>query len=300
MSVGAAIGEGFRLIRARPGSVIVWGVVRAGYACLLLLLMAPLYIERIREVMARARGEVVQPDVASMMAMQATNLLTSLLGLMVGSIVACAVFRAVIYPEEKRFAYLRLGPAEVFFFLLIFGITVAFVISAIVCIIPIAILIGLLALAHAKAVAFLLMLAVILVLMGLLIFIYCRLSVAGPMMVADGKFHLLDAWALTRGKAGDLFLIGFGVFLLVILIEVVLGAIALAIGLAVVGANLASLSTLFAKPPAEIMAATAPVLVIVFLVAIPVTGCLSAILGAPWARAWRDLAGPAPVVTAPV
>lgn len=295
LSVGEAIGEGFRLIAARPGSVLAWGAVRAVFIVLLWLLMAPLYLARFTEALARMRGQASpQPDFPALMAMQSANLLTTLLGLAVGAVVTCAVFRAVLAPQDNRFAYLRLGASELFFFLLIFGFSVAVVIAFIVCAVPIAILVAILAVAHAKAAAFLLMLALFLVLVGLMIFVFCRLSVAGPMMVADGRFHLMDAWALTRGKAGDLFLIGFGLFLVVVLIEVVLGAIALAIGLAVVGAKFQTLAALFARPPSEIISGLAPVLAAGVVISIPVTGCLQAIIAAPWARAWRDLAGAPP------
>lgn len=292
LSVGVAIGEGFRLIGARPGSVLAWGAVRAVFVVLLWLLMAPMYVARLGQVLAGMRGETpIQPDFSSLMAMESANLLTTLLGLAVGAVVTCAVFRAVLAPQENRFAYLRLGASELFFFLLVFGIVIALVVAFVVCAIPIAILVAILAVAHAKAAAFLLMLALLLTLLGLMIFVFCRLSVAGPMMVADGRFHLMDAWALTRGKAGDLFLIGFGLFLVVVLIEVVLGAIALAIGLAVVGANSQSFAALFARPPADIIGSLTPVLAVVVVISIPVTGCLQAIIAAPWARAWRDLTG---------
>jgi hypothetical protein len=201
------------------------------------------------------------------------------------------VFRAVLAPDQGRWAYVRLGSAELFLFLLSFGIGLAAFVAIIVCAIPIAIVVALLAAAQAKAAAFLIAAAAVVVVLAIFIFALCRISLAGPMMVADGKFHLTDTWALTKGKAGDLFLIGFGVFLIIILIEIMLGAFAFAAALAVLGANFQGAAALFQRPPAEILTALAPTLAIVILLSIPVFGCLYAIIAAPWARAWRDLAG---------
>jgi hypothetical protein len=114
-------------------------------------------------------------------------------------------------------------------------------------------------------------------------------------MVEDGQFHLTDAWALTRGHVGELLLVGVLLFVILILIEVVLGAFAMAIGLAFLAraaGSLAAVHSLFARPLTEVLAVLAPGLIVIGVVAVPLFGCLWAILAAPWARAYRDLVGP--------
>jgi hypothetical protein len=59
-----------------------------------------------------------------------------------------------------------------------------------------------------------------------------------------------------------------------------------------------SLEAFFALGPAAIAARAAPWLVLGLVVAVPVGGCVSTILMAPWARAYRDVAPPAEPVAA--
>jgi hypothetical protein len=80
-----------------------------------------------------------------------------------------------------------------------------------------------------------------------------------------------------------------------IVIEAVVGALTVALGLGVLSqaaGGLQNLPTFFSQPPAKIFASVAPALVVIGLFAIPVSGALMAIMGAPWARAYRDLAQP--------
>jgi hypothetical protein len=82
---------------------------------------------------------------------------------------------------------------------------------------------------------------------------------------------------------------------IVILIEAVLGAIVLALGLGFMSqlaGGLGNLQAFFTRPPAEVIAALSPALVVMALLSIPVSGGLLAIVSAPWARAYRDLAPP--------
>jgi hypothetical protein len=230
-----------------------------------------------------------------MMALQSANLVLSIVGGFVGAMLSCAVFRAVLKPEEGRLAYLRLGAAEVFLFLLTFGLAILFIVAMLVTVIPLVMVVVIASVVHAGGVAVTIAVAGGLALLALLIFVLLRLSVAGPMMVEDGQFHLTDAWALTRGHISELLLVGISLFVILFLIEVVLGAFALAIGLAFLAqaaGSLAAIHILFARPPAEVFAILAPGLVVIGLVAVPLFGCLWAILAAPWARAYRDLVGP--------
>ena len=296
IAVAEAATAGFGLIRRRPGAVLIWGAVRTLYSICAFGLIAPLFISRFEDIIRRAStGVTTPPDLSSMMALQSANLLLSFVGLFLGAVLSCAVFRAVLKPEEGRLAYLRLGAAEAFLFMLSFGVAILFIVAVFVVVIPLTMVVVIAALVHAGGVAVMVAVAGGIALFALLIFVLLRLSIAGPMMVEDGKFHLMDAWALTRGRVSDLFLIGVLLVVILIVIEVVLGAFALAIGLAFLGeaaGSLAAIQGLFARPPAEIFAILAPGLIVVGLVAVPVFGCLWAILAAPWATAYRALVEP--------
>src|SRR5258708_26769226 len=233
IAVAEAVSEGFGLISRRPGSVLIWGTVRTLYSVCAFGLIAPLFVSRFEDIFRRASNGVTTPlDLSSMMALHSANLLLSIVGGFVGAALSCAVFRAVLKREEGRFAYLRLGAAEVFLFLLTFGVAILFIVSVFVIVIPLTMVVVIAAVVHAAAVALTLAVAGGTSLLALLIFVLIRLSMAGPMMVEDGKFHLMDAWTLTHGHVSDLLVIGISVVVILILIEVVLGAVALAIGLA--------------------------------------------------------------------
>jgi hypothetical protein len=295
IAVVAAVTEGFGLIRRRPGAVLTWGAVRTLYGVGSFGLIAPLFITQFRALSRSASsGVTTSPDLSSMMALHSANMLLSIVGAFIGATLSCAVFRAVLKPEEGRFAYLRLGAAEVFLFLLTFGVAILFIVALLVTFIPLVMVAVIAAVVHAAGAAVMIAVAGGLCLLALVIFVLLRLSVAGPMMVEDGQFHLTDAWALSRGHVSELLLVGILLFVILILIEVVFGAFALAIGLAFLAqaaGSLAAVHSLFARPPAEVFAVLAPGLIVIGLVAVPLLGCLWAILAAPWARAYRDLAG---------
>jgi hypothetical protein len=301
IAVGDAVGEGFNLIRHRFGAVMVWGAVRTAYLVGAAALLAPLYVSQFGAIITRAKGGVpTPPDMQSMMAMQSANLLQSLIGGLVLVVLYCAVFRSVLKPEEGRFAYLRLGMAEVFMFLLAFGATVALIVAMLVLIVPLAVLIGILAAVHAGAAAALIAILGGLAIFVLLVWAFLRFSLVGPMTVDDGRFHLADAWSLSRGRAVDLFVILLVQIVIVFVIEMLVAAIFIAIGFAFLSqaaGGLNGLKDFFTRPSAEIFSTLAPALVVIALVSIPVMGCMMAILAAPWARAYRDLVGPEPVAS---
>jgi hypothetical protein len=301
IAVGDAVGEGFNLIRHRFGAVMVWGAVRTAYIVGAFALLAPLYLSQFGAILARARGAVpTPPDLQSMMAMQSANLLQSLTGGLVLVVLYCAVFRSVLKPDQGRFAYLRLGMAEVFMFLLAFGAVVTLVIALAVLMIPLMVLVGILGAVHAGVAAALIAILGFLAILVLLVWAFLRFSLVGPMTVDDGRFHLADAWSLSRGRAVDLFVILLVQIVIVLVIEMVVAVVFIAIGFAFLSqaaGGLNGLRDFFTRPPAEIFSTLAPALVVVGLVSIPVTGCMMAILAAPWARAYRDLVGPEPVAS---
>ncbi len=183
-----AVTAGFGLIRKRPGSVLVWGALRALYSICTFALIAPLFFSRLGEILSRAR-EGVPPDPTTMAGLHSANILLSIGGAFVASVLSCAVFRAVLKPDEGRLAYLRVGSAELFLFLLTIGVApVAAVVGAFVAAIPLVMITLIAALVHAKAAAVLIAIVGVIGLLALLCWVLLRLSLAsGPMMVEDGK-----------------------------------------------------------------------------------------------------------------
>jgi hypothetical protein len=120
------------------------------------------------------------------------------------------------------------------------------------------------------------------------------------MIVSDGKFHLFDAWALTKGKTANLFLMALCLLVIVVIAETVIGLIMLILGAGVLGGmagGFENLPTFFRQSPQALFQSLTPVLALAGLLWIPISGAAVAVMGAPWARAYRDLVGPDLAVT---
>lgn len=298
LSIGAAVGSGFELIRRRPLEVLAWGLVYTALILAGFAMIAPAYAGVFFQMLAASRSGVeTAPDLGNMMRMQGASTLFNLASYFVISVLYCAAYRAVLRPDDRRLAYLRLGAAELYFFLLMVGGGIAFIVALVVAAIPAALIMGLLAVSHAGAAVVLVGIAFAAALVVALVYVALRFSMIGPMMVEDGRFHLLESWALTRGRAGGLFLIALSLFGIAIVGEIVVGVVLLAAGAGMLGAaagGLATLPAFFERPPGVILSNLAPLLALIALVSIPFYGAIIAIFGAPWARAYRDLAGPGP------
>ena len=298
LSIGDAVGAGFQLIRRRPFEVLAWGLAGLVTAVATFGVFGSYYASVLGDLVRG--GGMVNPmaspeGLASFQRMQGSSLLLSLFSAFVDCVVYCAVFRAVIHPEQRRFAYLRIGAPEVFALVLVIAGYVALVVMVVITILIIgAVVAGLMA-AHAAAVGVIVGVLGGLALLAGLAYALLRLSLIVPMMVSDGRFHFADAWCLTSRHVGALLVVSIAIFAVLLVAQIVIGLIMLSLGLGYLSSAVGGLSHLrefFLRSPAEMLASAAPLLVIFGVMSIPLTGCTFAIVGAPWARAFRDLAGP--------
>jgi hypothetical protein len=216
------------------------------------------------------------------------------------------VARAIVHPQRGAFAYMRLSAVEFFVAVISFaaGFVAAFVL--VICSIPFVIAVVIMAMNKMVAGAVIVGVLAVLILLVVMLYVLLRFAFVVPMMVDDGKFHLFDAWSLTKGHAGALFTIGLCLMLIGLVGEVIVGAIVLAIaaaGLSVSAGGFDNLQAFFNLPPMTIVGRLGPWLAVLALLAIPLEGCVMAIFMAPWARAYRDVVPPAPpaasVITPP-
>lgn len=300
ISVGGALGEGFGLIRRQPLSVLAWGAVLVGLQIATFALFAPYYLSVYGALLqALAQGAAMplatlsSPDVRRM---QGLLQLFNLVQLFVGMVVYCAAYRAVLHPERSAFAYLRVGLPELYLAVLTIAGVFALVIALVIVTIPVAIIIGIVVgVSHggAGAAAALVLVPILLLAMVVLVLVFgVRFALVGPMMVQDGTFRLFESWTLTKGRVGSLLLIALGLFGIFLVIDVVLLATFVGLGAAAVNSlgGLGQAVTLLRQSPQALLGKLAPVLVLYVVIHVPLAGCLVAIAGAPWARAYRDLA----------
>jgi len=298
ISVGDALGAGFSLIGRRPLAVLAWGAANvAAFACAWAVLL-PVWLSMIAEF-PRAEQTPGPPGPAQLgrmlshMAMaQGAGGLVSMLQLAVGAVLTCAVTRAIVRPQERAWAYMRLGAPELFVAVLViaagFVLAFGFIALAIPTLIAIAILVATHHAAFAVAAAALAALAAIAALA------YCalRLSIVPAMMVSDGQFHLFDAWTVTRGAVGALFLVGLCLVLIAWAMELVLliaGLVIVAMTIHMPAGGQEALRAIAEQGPGPLLARAAPALIAMAVVGVFVLGALRAIMVAPWARAFLDL-----------
>jgi hypothetical protein len=314
ISVGAAVGEGFGLIARRPLSVLFWGALRVGFVAMIFVIYVPLFINFfIQAAQAGASGgkqasaAAVTQMMSQMLMMQGMGFLVQIVGVVLSSMIYCAVIRAVVHPEVHSFGSVRLGSAELYCVLLSFGLGFVLAFALPFLIIPLALVAAVLAAGHHwLAMAITIGLGVVVLILGLIL-VALRFVFVVPMMVDDGKFHLFESWSLTKGRVGSLFGIGALLLLIGILVELVLGLLlaglvvgALALAAGGVG-NIPALFEAHKNDAGALIAILAPSLILLALLFVPIEGGLLAIFVSPWARAYRDVvpSGGAPIVAPP-
>lgn len=213
MTVGSILSGTFRFARDNIRAIVVWSMLMFLLSLLSLAGMGPIYQAQVETLRT---GTAVMPSFGTF----GLAILVAIVGFVA---LWAAVFRAVLFPAESRFAYLRLGMDELRLFatmlVLSIGSVILFVVAGFV--------VGLLSTLVGAAVgapfaAFLTGLAMLV----LTIWLAVRFSLAGPLTILDRKVIVGPAWRLTRGAFWRLFgaflvigLLLFALYLVVALVQ---------------------------------------------------------------------------------
>jgi hypothetical protein len=223
LSVGMIIGGAFRLIRERPGSVLVWCIFYSLTAFAVGYFMTA-WMAPMNSLGARPDPSVALATAGSFLARM---VLLELLFFCIYAILLTAAQRAVLRPEEGSFASLRLGGDELRIIGLALFLGILFMVGYIVA----AAILGILAVALGFAAggpgAMLPMMAVgIVVILCLILFFWVRVSLAFPLTLMRGRFVLAEAWRLSRGRFW-IMLGGYIVLMLIIFAIAIVGSLVL-------------------------------------------------------------------------
>jgi hypothetical protein len=293
ISIGDAVGAGFGVIRHRPLTVLLWGALMMVMAGIGVLVMAPAYSDLFARFAQRAAsGHAAPMDTTNIRQMQGVSYLLSFLQIFVLTVLNCAIFRSVVHPERSAFAYLRVGGTELILFALVIAQYFAFIIAAVVVVLPGALVMGILVALHAGGFAAVVGALIAIAAAGAGIYVALRFSMMGPMMVDDDQVHFADAWALTKGKVGNLFLIGLCLFAILIVAELVIVLIGMVVGfgaLSGLAGGVRAIPVLFKQPPSVVLSRLTPLIILAAVIAIPLYGAVLTVFGAPWARAYMAL-----------
>ena len=302
LAISDAVGAGFKLIGQRPVSVFIWGLFTIVFGVLPALGMISSMMGPMMEMAQQARLHPDAPPTPesfqhTYMHMMFMNPLVRLLSMVVKTMVIAAVFRAVLEPNRKAFAYLRVSMQEVWILLVQIVEIILIFVGAIAAVIVCGLIIA--AVGHFASHVAAGIVGVVLGIVGVigLFWVLLRLSMATPMSFEESSFRLFESWKLTRGHAFSLLLLAILLFIVLILLEMAAFAV---IGLPMmmfVGPHLAAnhmatqeaMLAFMKQPPQVILQTVGPVVVICALIGSFVIGAVSAIFYAPWAAAYRML-----------
>jgi hypothetical protein len=304
-SVSGAATSGFGVIGREPVAVLTWG------ALILVVLVLPFaglgwtlfpdFVAIFKTAASNPGAHDADPQMVSrFMQMQTKMMLFNLVywlgGTLVQAVVAAAVFRIVLEPDQKGFAYLRLGGQELWLALvfLVMGVLAYIVwfigMFAVMILAILGYVLGALA-SREAGVAACIVFAVVagLAATGAMVWAMLRLSMAGPMSFAERKFLLFESWTLTRGQAWPLLGMALLLGLILIALEIVVYGVA-GVGLLAFGAGLVPMfQGLADQSPQAWMRVLWPFAAVAAVVGSLLAGPALALLFAPWATAYRDL-----------
>jgi hypothetical protein len=111
VSATEAAFEGFRVTRRRPGAVLIWAAIWLAGLFAMMAAMIPLLGPWIEEI-AAASGDPAAISAEATVALQRAMLAFIPIALILQGLLASAVYRAVLRPQDKAFGSLRMGRDE--------------------------------------------------------------------------------------------------------------------------------------------------------------------------------------------
>jgi hypothetical protein len=216
MNVGSILQGAFSLFRERPGAVAVWGLIYLATDVLLALATSAL-------VGADAYRGSGSPIV--IWAALGRLMLLNLVLLMVVMVLYTAIQRAVLRPDERGFASLRLGMDEVRAFLLVVFYLVLFYIGIIFVGVVMALFVGVSLSTGSAATVWFMIVIQFIALFCLLAWFYVKLSLSFPLTLLRRRFVMGEAWTLSKGRFWTLFGAYFVIFVIMFVLSVVVALI---------------------------------------------------------------------------
>ncbi|HEY5288725.1 MAG TPA: hypothetical protein VIJ59_01700 [Caulobacteraceae bacterium] len=279
---------GVGLLGRKPLAALAWALV---WAVMVAIVSVPFAGEITAYVTAVAQaGGRPDPQTMTQLApgLLAYDVLMWLTGLVVGAVVSSAVFRAILHPENKGFAYLRLGDEEIHVLMVNFVFGIMMFCVNIVCALVLAALMAI----GGAALAGLMNVVGFAIVLVVMIWLNLRFSLAGPWSFAERRFRLFDAWALTRGIAGRLFAVAVIIALIGLVVYLALVTLGAIVGMGLWNSMPRGVDVhgLLAQPPAVWIGPLAPIVALISVLMIIGGAILTPIFLAPWAHIYRCLA----------
>jgi len=282
---------GFGLLARKPLAVLTWALVYLVFLAVVIVPFAGGLVAFITTVAKSGSNPDPSAMLAGMSGLFGMILLLFLGSLVVGTVVSCAVIRAVLQPENSAFAYLRLGGEELWVMLVQFVRSILIAVIQTAMAIPVAILTGVATLGGQNAGLVGIRLLGQLAMYAVVVWVTLRLSLAGPITFTERQFRLFESWTLTRGNTWRLLgvgviisVVGFVVYLIVAIVGV-----AGVVGIWTSTPHPTNIQTLLSEPPEQWSQTLAPILILIGGAVFFVGALLTPITLAPWPFIYKQL-----------
>lgn len=249
-SISSAAFRGFRLLASRPGLIAAWS---GFYVLAVVGIIALLFGIGVALALTAAGADGPRPF-SDQMSGPVIALMAGMVAffLVFSSVMVTAVFRAVLRPDESRFAYVRFGMDE----LRQVGLTLVLWLFAALMVIAPLFLISFLTAGQGAGGAIVWLAALPVLLCGWL-FLGVKLSLAPVMTFAERGFRIGDSWEVTRGRFWPL----LGAWVLVLVLSLGVTLVSFILTMIFRGMFLAQFST-FGTDPASALTGMGPMVVV--------------------------------------
>ena len=289
--------EGFRITRENPKAFAIW--VGASFAVSVLSVLIDTHLP---DSVRHGLESISANDAMTARQFADTLILVSpvlILGLIIQSIMAAAVYRLIFRHEDTRFGYLRLGADElrlmalsVIYIFLIIGLVIGAVAA-------VGVVVAAFALAGPTAAA-LAGTAGVFAVIGIVVYVLVRLSLAPVATFAERRLAVFESWGLTRGHFWPL----LGAYVLALACIAVIGFLILMVFSFVAGAvviasggQLTDVKSVI-QPQGNSLRSYLSVGIIAYTLVSSVFSALyNAVIASPGAVAYSGLHGPPPQFT---
>jgi hypothetical protein len=281
--------EGFRITRERPKVVLIWAVFSFLVSVCSAIYLVSIGQEARAILEASAAEQAADPQ--AFLSTMGDMAPMAIMGLLVQCVMAAAVYRILLHPEDKGFAYLKVSMDELRLVALtfIYVLLLACALAAIVLVAGVVMAIA----SFAGPAAMLVGAAADLFFLGLLFYSSIRLSLAPAITFAERRIAVFDSWRLTHGQFWRLlgaYVLAICGIMVISLLTVTIFSIVVAI---LAGGNIEAAGKMFAPDQTSIASYFTPLTIAYLLVAGWLQALYYAVVIAPAAFAYRELTNPA-------